>query len=390
MPIAQLEGLSPEALRDRKSEKWNSYPADVLPAWVAEMDFPLAPPIRRYLDQAIESSDIGYPIHPSTTGLREVFSERMSTHFDWNIEPREIEILSEVVQGIYLGLHSFASQGEGIVVQTPIYPPFLHSVEDSGMRLADNPLQQSSTGWEIDFDALGQLSDPSLRVFLLCNPHNPSGRAYTRSELEGLADFALRNDLVVISDEIHADLLFDGKKHIPFASLSPEIAAKTITLSSASKAFNIPGLRCAIAHFGAPALRRRFNTSLPRHIRGGMGILGLYASIVAWREGEPWLDEVRAHLESNRDYLLKELTARIPEIVYHKPDATYLAWLDCSQLGLDDAPAEFFIRHGRVALSEGSNFGADFKDFARLNFATSREILQEVIDRMVLALESRS
>ena len=389
MPIAQLENLSREALRDRKSEKWNSYPADILPAWVAEMDFPLAPPIRDYLDQAIESNDIGYPIHPSTTGLREVFAERMSAQFDWSIEPREVEILSEVVQGMYLGLHSFAEKDDGILVQTPIYPPFLHSVEESDMRLVENQLQQSEEGWVIDFDALEQLADPSLRVFLLCNPHNPSGRAYTRKELERLADFALRNDLVVIADEIHADLLFDGRTHIPFASLSPEVAARTVTLSSASKAFNIPGLRCAVAHFGDSSLRRRFNTSLPRHLRGGLGILGIYASIVAWRECSPWLDEVRAHLESNRDYLLQELATRMPEIRCHKPDATYLAWLDCSELALEDPPAEFFIRKGKVALSEGVNFGADFKNFARVNFATSREILQEVIDRMDGALRAR-
>jgi cystathionine beta-lyase len=294
-----------------------------------------------------------------------------------------------VVQGIYLGLHTFAGKGDGIVVQTPIYPPFLHSVEDSGMRLVENQLQQSSTGWEIDFDELGRLSDPSLRVFLMCNPHNPSGRAYSRSELEGLAEFVLKNDLVVISDEIHSDLLFDDNMHIPFASLSPDVAARTITLNSASKAFNIPGLRCAVAHFGDPGLRRRFITSLPRHLRGGLGILGIYASIVAWREGQPWLDEVRAHLESNRDYLMTELASRMPAIRCHKPEATYLAWLDCSGLELDDAPAEFFIRHGRVALSEGRNFGADFKDFARLNFATSRELLQEIIDRMATALETR-
>ena len=242
---------------------------------------------------------------------------------------------------------------------------------------------------EIDFDALSQLADPSLRVFLFCNPHNPSGRAFTREELERVAEFILANDLVVVSDEIHADLLFDGATHIPFASLSPEVAARTVTLTSASKAFNIPGLRCAVAHFGAPALRRRFITALPRHLRGGLGILGIYASIVAWREGQPWLDEVLEHLQSNRDYLMGELSSRLPGIRCHSPEATYLAWLDCSDLQLEDAPAEFFIRHGKVAFSEGQNFGKDFKDFARLNFATSREILTEIIERMGHALKTR-
>lgn len=390
MPHAQLEELDPTVLRDRKSEKWNSYPPDVLPAWVAEMDFPLADPIRQYLEKAIQGHDFGYPTHPSTTGLREAYAERMQERFDWAIDPRQVEILSEVVQGIYLGLHTFAEPGDGVVVQTPIYPPFLHAVEDSGMRLFDNPLIDTDSGWEINFDQLQSFSDKSLSVFLLCNPHNPSGRAYSRTELEGLAEFALKNDLVVISDEIHADLLFDGRQHIPFASLAPEISARTITLSSASKAFNIPGLRCSVAHFGDSALRRRFINVLPRHIRGGLGILGLYSSIVAWREGQPWLDEVLTHLQSNRDYLTTELSARFPSIRCHQPDATYLAWLDCRALKLEEAPADFFLRQGRVALSEGINFGKDFEHFARLNFATSRTLLSEILARMEKALESRS
>ena len=390
MPHAQLEELDPTVLRDRKSEKWNLYPPDVLPAWVAEMDFPLADPIRQYLENAIQSDDVGYPTHPSTTGLREVYAERMQERFDWAIDPRQVEILSEVVQGIYLGLHAFAEPGDGVVVQTPIYPPFLHAVEDSGMRLFDNQLTDTESGWEINFDELQRLSGESLSVFLLCNPHNPSGRAYSRAELEGLAEFALKNDLVVISDEIHADLLFDGRQHIPFASLAPEISARTITLSSASKAFNIAGLRCSVAHFGDSALRRRFINALPRHIRGGLGILGLYSSIIAWREGQPWLDEVLAHLQSNRDYLTSELSARFPSIRCHQPDATYLAWLDCRALKLDEAPADFFLRQGRVALSEGINFGKDFEHFARLNFATSRTLLSEILARMETALKSRS
>jgi len=389
MPHAQLEELDPKVLRDRKSEKWNSYAPDVLPAWVAEMDFPLADPIRQYLEEAVRSHDFGYPTHPSTTGLREVYAERMQERFNWTVDPRQVEILSEVVQGIYLGLHTFAEPGDGVVVQTPIYPPFLHSVEESGLRLVENELRDTASGWEIDFDQLHSLSGESLSVFLLCNPHNPSGRAYSRAELEGLAEFSLKNNLVVISDEIHADLLFDQRQHIPFASLDPEISARTITLSSASKAFNIPGLRCSVAHFGDPGLRRRFINVIPRHIRGGLGILGLYSSIIAWREGQPWLDEVLTHLQSNRDYLTSEIKARFPSIRCHPPEATYLAWLDCRELELEESPADLFLREGRVALSEGINFGKNFQHFARLNFATSRTFLSEILARMETALQSR-
>ena len=388
MTHARLEGLNLDILRNRKSEKWNTYPPEILPAWVAEMDFPLAEPIREYLEQATGEGDVGYPIDPTTTGVREAFSKRMKEHFEWPIDPHQVEILSEVVQGIYLGLMAFARPGTGAVVQTPIYPPFLHALKDTGVRLAENQLQPKASGWEIDFDQLNELAKEPLSVFLLCNPQNPTGRAYGRTELEKLAEFALRNNLIVISDEIHADLVFDERKHIPFASLSPEVSALTVTLNSASKSFNIPGLRCAVAHFGDPAVQKRFAETTPRHSRGGLGILGIYASVVAWQEGDPWLHEVREHLQSNRDHLCEQLAARIPSVRILSPEATYLAWLDCSDLKLQPSPARFFLKHGQVALSEGKNFGEDFGDFVRVNFATSRKILDDVIDRMVAALNA--
>ena len=222
---------------------------------------------------------------------------------------------------------------------------------------------------------------------MLCNPHNPSGRNYTRDELERLAEVALRRDLVVITDEIHCDLVFDEREFIPFATLSPEVEARTLTLNSASKSFNIPGLRCAVAHFGSQELLDRFNGRFPRHVRGGLGLLGLYASIAAWEQAQPWLDEVLAYLQANRDYLLEQLAVRFPEIRCHAPEATYLAWLDCSGLDLRGSPAHHFMRKGKLALSDGGLFGAGFESFVRLNFATSRSILDQVLDRMARALD---
>ncbi len=383
---AKLDGLQIEVLASRKSEKWHSYPPDVLPAWVAEMDFPLAEPIQRVLQRAVDHWDLGYPVEPRDTGLCEAFAQRMSDRFDWRIDPRRVEIITEVVQGLYIALEAYSRRGEGVVVQTPIYPPFLSAVADTDRQLVENRLVSGPQGWEIDFDALHSAVDDATRVLTLCNPHNPCGRVYTRPELERLAEFALANDLVVVSDEIHCDLVYEQHGHIPFATLSPQVEAQTVTLNSASKSFNIAGLRCAVAHFGSADLQRRFTDRFPRHIRGGMGILGLYASIAAWRESQAWLDAVAQHLEANRNAVVDTLARRMPAIHCHEPEGTYLAWLDCSRLELPTSPAAHFLEHGRVALSDGRHFGNGWEKYVRLNFATSSEILEQVLQRMTDAL----
>lgn len=383
---AQLDELDRRLLSERRSEKWHTYPTDILPAWVAEMDFPLAAPIQSELRRFTESSDVGYPIALAQTGLPEVFAERMQERFGWQADPGGVEILSEVVQGMYLALEAYSDPGDGVVVQTPIYPPFLGSVRDTGRRLVENRMQIGSERLEFDLDGLAASIDADTRLLLFCNPHNPSGRVYSRSELERLAELVIEHDLVVVSDEIHGDLLFDGRRHWPLASLGPEIARRTITLTSASKAFNIPGLRCAVAHFGDRSLQKRFNTVVPRHVRGGIGLLGLYASIAAWRWSQPWLDEVKPYLQANRDFAKAALADRLPEIGFCLPEATFLGWLDCRALELEGSPAAHFMRHGQLALSDGRLFGPGWEGFARLNFATSRPILTEVIERMAKAL----
>jgi cystathionine beta-lyase len=383
---AVLDELDLRVLENRRSEKWHTYPRDVLPAWVAEMDFPVAAPIQDELRRFADQADVGYPIGLPETGLPQVFAARMHERFDWSPDPARVEILSEVVQGMYLALEAFAEPGQGAIVQTPIYPPFLLSVRETRRRLVENRLVPKDARLEIDFDGLAAAVDTDTRVFLFCNPHNPSGRVFSRSELERLAEVVLEHDLIVVTDEIHGDLLFDGRRHIPFASLGSEVAERTVTLTSPSKAFNIPGLRCAVAHFGSEDLQRRFNTVLPRHIRGGIGLFGLYASMAAWQWSQPWLDEVVPYLEANRDFAARALAERIPEIRFYAPEATYLAWMDCSALELDGSPAAHFLARGRVALSEGRAFGPGWQDHARLNFATSRPILTEVIDRMAKAL----
>jgi cystathionine beta-lyase len=238
-------------------------------------------------------------------------------------------------------------------------------------------------------DPLRAALDERTKILLLCNPHNPTGRVFRRDELEAIAELAREQDWVVMVDEIHQDLVYSDSQHIPFATLSEDAAARTITVTSATKAFNIPGLRTAVAHFGSATLQKRFNTVIPRHTRGGIGLLGLYATIAAWRHADPWLDAVRSYLEANRDLVAEFLTREIPEIRFQLPESTYLFWLDCRALDLEPSPARFFYEHAKVALSDGAAFGPGWEGFARLNFATSRNLLTEILEKVAKAIRSR-
>lgn len=382
-----FDDLDIARLRARRGEKWGTYPADVLPVWVADMDFPPAEPILDVLRHALENSDTGYPVNPTPAGLATVFAERVQERFGWSVDPRRVEVLTDVVQGLYIALQVYSKPGDGAIVQTPIYPPFLEAVHETGRHLIVNELVPGDSGYTIDFDALRAEIDRNTRLLLLCNPHNPSGRVFTRSELEALAEIALEHHLIVVSDEIHADLVYSGHEHIPFATLGHEIEAQTVTLCSATKAFNIAGLRCALAVFGSEVLQDHFQ-ELPRHTRGGLGSLGLQATEVAWRECQPWLDAVLAYLEQNRDFVATFLREQMPQIRHHPPEGTFLAWMDCRPLELDRAPYWFFLKQAKVGLSYGKHFGPAGRGFVRLNFATSRAILSEALERMAKALHN--
>jgi len=387
--LPDLDRLDLARLRRRRGEKWQTYPPDVLPAWVAEMDFPLAGPIRRVVEEALAADDLGYPVNPRPQDLPTVFAARMAERFGWRIDPQRVEVLTDVVQGIYVALDRFTAAGEGVVVQTPVYPPFLHAVRETGRRLVENPLVEGAARFEMDLDGLRAAIDPATRVLLLCNPQNPTGRVFERRELEALAELALRHEWVVVADEIHADLVYPGaERHVPFATLAPAVEARTITLTSATKAFNIPGLRCALAHFGSAELLRRFR-SLPRHVRGGVGSLGLAATAAAWGESQPWLDHVLGYLDGNRAFVAEFVAASLPGVGHRPPEASYLAWLDCRSLGLGASPQRFFLEHARVALSAGEAFGRPGQGFVRLNFGTSRALLGEILERMAKALRER-
>ncbi len=384
---SDFDALEPKRLLQRTGEKWTQYPDDVLPLWVADMDFHVADPIQRRLQRALDLGDIGYPWHPQPTAIPGLFAERMKRLYDWELDPRRVELMTEVVQTMYVAAWQFTEPGDGIIVQRPIYPPFVATVEKLGRRLEDNALVSDDGTYGLDLDLLREQAKRS-KMLLFCNPHNPTGRVLRRDELEAIGEVVVEHDLIVVSDEIHQDLVYPGAKHIPFASLSPEVEARTITVTSGSKAFNIAGLRCAVAVFGSAKLRARF-LEFPRHIRGGLNSLGIMATEAAWAHGDPWLEDVRAYLLANRDFTAEFIRSEMPGVKHTPPEATYLAWLDCRALELPSSPGPFFLEHARVGLSDGPGYGPQGEGFVRINFATSRAILEDALGRMAKALRSR-
>ena len=379
-----FDDLDLAVLHRRHSTKWQSYPGDVLPAWVAEMDFGTAPPVAAALEAAVRRGDLGYAVDLVTPDLTEAFCGFAARHWAWAVDPAEVYLLRDTMRGIELWIETFTSAGDGVVVTTPVYYPFLHAIEELGRSVVAVPVVHGPVGWELDLDGLESAFAAGRRLLLLCNPHNPVARAYTEAELRAVADLAERYDVRVVSDEIHAPLVFPPAVHIPFATLGPEIAGRTMTLHSASKAFNLAGLGAAVAVIGNAEDAKRFTEISYRH-RGPAGILGIEASVAAFTGGDPWLAALVTHLQLVRGHLGAELSARLPGIRWAPHEATYLAWLDCRDLDLPSAQATFLER-GRVAFNEGAAFGPGGDGFVRLNFGTSRGIVTEMVTRMAAAL----
>lgn len=380
-----FDDLDIEILRRRSGKKWNTYGPLVLPAWVADMDFPVAPPIQRRLQEVLDLSDLGYPDDAQTLRLVDLLVRRCGERFGWTVDPARVEVIVEVVQGLQMCLEMFTRPGEGAAMLTPIYPPFLHATQAMGRRVDHHNLTPGKDGFEIDWESLESSIRTDTRALLLCNPHNPTGRVLTREELTGLAELALRHDLVVVSDEIHSDLVLDGRAHIPFASLAPEIEARTVTLMSASKAFNIAGLRCAMMVFGSRRLHELYRKG-PRFLRGGASSLGMHAAEAAWSECDDWLAALLRYLEGNRALIEGFLAEHLPDIAFLPPQATYLAWLDCHDLRLGDELWRTVLDKGALALSDGRDFGPGGSGCLRLNFATSSSLLNEALRRLERAL----
>jgi cysteine-S-conjugate beta-lyase len=379
--------LPTETMRTRRAVKWRRYGDDVLPAFIADMDCTVAEPVQRAVRRIVEQQDYGYGHREGRECLEPAFADRMRERFGWEIDPAHVLPIADLIQGIEAAIVAFSEPGDGVVVQTPIYPPFLTSIDRTDRRRVHNQLVDDGRRLLVDEDGLRRAVDDRTRLVLLCNPHNPSGRVFEREELEAIGRIAVERDLVIVSDEIHCDLVYPGGRHIPTGWLGEEIAARTVTLNSATKGFNIAGLRCGVMHFGSDELLARFRRAIPDHLLGSVNMIGLDATVAAWREGQPWLDQVMERLRANRDRIAAWAAETGSSIRHHPPEATYLAWLDCAELDLPGtSPQEFFLREARVALGLGSEFGPGGETCVRLNFATSPPILEELLERMAGAI----
>jgi cystathionine beta-lyase len=385
MPAQTTFLLDESELRARPGAKWHHFADDVLPAWVAEMDYDVAPPIQAAAQRLLDQRAFGYD-EGSEQALAEAFADYMRRRFRWDAGPDWVVLVADLVQAQFAAVRAFTEPGQGVVLQTPIYPPFIHAVLETGRRIVEHPLRETPDRFVSDTATLADRFTTDAPLILLCNPHNPTGRVFERDELEAIAEVAVARQLVVVSDEVHADLTYGDAHHIPFATLGPDVAARTITVTSATKAYNIPGLRCGLLHFGSAALHQRFRAVFPERLLGKVSRLGLEATIAAWRDGMPWLEKVMRTLTANRERLSGRLADELPSLGFHTPEATYLAWLDCRRLGLTEPADAFFLRAARVGLNEGEKFGPPGVAHVRLNFATSPVLLDAILDRMVEAV----
>jgi len=377
-----------DAVYDRRgtgSSKWSKYPTDILPMWVADMDFPAAPEILEAIRNRLEHPMLGYGV--ARDELRARIVEDMQSKYHWSITPEDIVFLPGVEPGFNMGLKAMLEPGDGLVVQTPVYRPILNAPSHWGLVRNDVPLRQTELGYVMDVDPLAAALSQS-RALLLCNPQNPTGKVFTKHELTEIATLCRDNDALIISDEIHCDLLFDGRHHIPIATLSEETANRTITLMAASKTFNIAGLKTAFAIIQNKSIRERFVLSKLGMV-DSVNVLGLEATLAAYTHASGWKARMLSYIQANRDYLSQQVALRFPAIRLIKAEATFLAWLDCSELGLAGDPQAFFLEHGKVGFSAGSEFGAAYGDYVRVNFGCPRSLLSEGLDRMERALGKR-
>lgn len=374
--------------RNSQSAKWKLYPDDVLPMWVADMDFRSPPAVMDALHRRIDHGVFGYEFDHKD--LAETICERMARLYNWQIVPEAIFFIPSLVTGLNAVSRAVGEPGDGTLILTPVYPPFLSAPTNHGRVVQAAQLALVDEGrtfrYELDDDAIAAAITPRTRLFIHCHPHNPTGHEYTHAEQLRLAEICERHNLIICSDEIHCDLMMGKTEHMPLAALAPDIAQRTITLMAPSKTFNVPGLSCSFAIIPNEDLRKQV-MSMSAGIVPHVNVLGFTAALAAYREGGEWLRELLAYLTVNRDIVTNFVVEHLPQIRTTVPEATYLSWFDCRAAGMGENPAQFLIDHAKVALNNGAMFGPGGDGFVRLNFGCPRPILMDGLQRIEQALK---
>ncbi len=382
----QLDHLSPHTLRDPYgySVKWHFYPEDVLPMWVADMDFPISPAISQAIVERLQER-VGYPLMGGDKQLLDLIIQHQGQHGLTGLAPENLLLTSSVVPAIYASVLALSSPGDEVITQVPVYHPFLFALNEHHRTARYNSLLRTTTGWEIDFDHLEHLVTPRTRLLMLCNPQNPTGRVFRRDELERLAEFALRHRLWVMSDELWADLIYEGT-HLPIASLSPEIAQRTVTLTGPCKTYNTAGLGGGVAISHNKQILAAL-AQVSKGLGGHPNVLSMAAWRAAFEHAQDWLLEVRAYLKGNRD-LITGFMKQFPQVGYLPPEGTYLAWFDFSSTPFAQDVHKVMLERAKLGLNDGKIFGSQYQGWLRLNFATSRNLVQEALNRMARVIQS--
>ena len=377
-----LRELTLDRLRQRTSVKWRMYPPDVLPLFVAEMDVPLAKPIRQALYEALDLGDTGYPCGDDYARALAGFA---ATRWDWQLNVNNTAIVADVMNGIVEVLKLVTGPDDAVVVNSPVYTPFYQFLTSMGRRVVESPLDANHRIDMVDLEeTFGRITEHGRRAaYLLCSPHNPTGTVHTREELRAVIELARRYGVRIVVDEIHAPIVYPDATHLPFLSLPG--SEDSFAILSASKAWNLAGIKSALIVAGAGRAAEEL-ARLPEEVSHGPSHLGVIAHVAALRSGGPWLDALLLGLDENRRLLAELLDKHLPEVQYRMPQGTYLAWLDCRPLDLPHDPAAVFLERGRVALVTGPAFGTGGEGHVRLNLGTSPEILEEAVRRMAASV----
>lgn len=386
LPDYSFDALTPARLRERNTVKWNRFDSDVLALWVAEMDYPTAPGVRAAIRAAVDREEFGYPRF-GHDALPIATADWCADRYGWTVNPEWVAIVADVLKGVELAIGFLTRPQSPVVLPVPAYMPFFDVLQVAGRGRVEVPVVPDAAGrYGLDLDAVASAFAAGAGSIILCNPFNPLGTVFTAAELRAVVDLAATHGARVIADEIHAPLVYDGR-HVPAASVSPAAAETVVTVMSASKAWNLPGLKCAQLILSNPA-----DAAIWRRVNWlnwmGASTVGITANLAAYRDGAPWLDAVLQYLRCNRDRVADTLPARVPGLQVTRPEGTYLSWLDLRALDLPEEPADYLLQHARVALNPGIPFGAG-SGCARLNFATTAAILDDALDAIVAALTGR-